>query len=571
MRPSIRVLGPSAVLLLAAPSLAGLAATLLPAFGFAPVLGHGELSAAPWTRLLAEPGLLRGVVVGTAAGVASTLLALLLTHAILAAVHLRGGNAALGRLLAPLLAVPHASFAVGFAFLVAPSGFLLRLLSPWATGLERPPDWLFPGDPAGLALILGLTLRETPFLLFAGLAALARIPADTHLAVARSLGHDEARAWLHAVLPQLQRALRLPVLAVLAYGSSAVDMALVLGPSAPPTLAVVVARLALDPRLELRLAAAAGAVLQLLLVLGAAVALLLLERALAQLAVRARIRRAGRCFGRGLPAMGTLAALCVCGVGCLVLLQLGLWSVAGPWRFPAALPDGLTPRHWLRATPDVLPAATHTLLLAPVVAALATAAAVPLLRRPDATGRYGAAPAATVLLWLPLLLPQLAFLPGLQLLFLVLRLDGTVTAVALAHFPFVLAYVLLVAKGSFAAMPARYGEVARCLGAGPAAAFLRAEWPLLARPLLAAFAVGVSVSIALYLPTLLIGAGRVPTLATETVALTLSGDRRLAAVAGLVLAVLPATFFLLPFLLRDRLAAGWRQRLGDKGGEAFHR
>jgi len=559
------------VLLLALPSLAGLAGTLLPAFGFAPVLGHHGFSLDPWRRLFAEPGLLRGLAVGTAAGVASTLLALSLTHLVLARAHTRGRTVLLGRLLAPLLAVPHASFAVGFAFLVAPSGLLLRLLSPWATGLERPPDWLFPADPWGLSLTLGLALRETPFLLFAGLAALARIPVDEHLAVARSLGHGETGAWLHAVLPQLQRALRLPALAVLAYGCSVVDMALVLGPSTPPTFAVTMTRLALDPDPSLRLAAAAGAVLQLLAILAAAAPLLWLERATARVVRGLRRPVAARPHGRILPVAGALAALAVCGSGSLVLLQLGLWSLAGSWRFPAVLPDALTLRHWAAASPEILPVATRTLVLAAGVAALATAAVVPLLRRVGPTGRYGAVPAATALLWLPLLLPQLAFLPGLQLLFLALGLDGTPAAVAVAHFVFVLPYVLLVAKGPFEATPARLGEVARCLGAGPAGAFLRADGPLLARPLLAAFAVGASVSVALYLPTLLVGAGRVPTLATETVAFTLAGDRRLASVAGLLLAVLPALLFLLPFLVPDRLAPGGRERLGEKGRETFGR
>ena len=50
---------------------------------------------------------------------------------------------------------------------------------------------------------------------------------------------------------------------------------------------------------------------------------------------------------------------------------------------------------------------------------------------------------------------------------------------------------------------------------------------------------GFSVSVAQYLPTLFIGAGRFPTLTTEALALALGGDRRLAAVAALLLAALP--------------------------------
>ena len=63
--------------------------------------------------------------------------------------------------------------------------------------------------------------------------------------------------------------------------------------------------------------------------------------------------------------------------------------------------------------------------------------------------------------------------------------------------------------------------------------------PLLRRPMLVALAVGFSVSVAQYLPTVFVGAGRFPTLTTEALALALAGDRRLAAVAALLLAVLP--------------------------------
>ncbi|MEY2860978.1 MAG: hypothetical protein RL392_1436, partial [Pseudomonadota bacterium] len=47
----------------------------------------------------------------------------------------------LTRWVSPMLAVPHAAFAIGLAVLVAPSGWLLRVVSPWATGLQVPPPW----------------------------------------------------------------------------------------------------------------------------------------------------------------------------------------------------------------------------------------------------------------------------------------------------------------------------------------------------------------------------------------------------------------------------------------------
>jgi putative thiamine transport system permease protein len=62
---------------------------------------------------------------------------------------------------------------------------------------------------------------------------------------------------------------------------------------------------------------------------------------------------------------------------------------------------------------------------------------------------------------------------------------------------------------------------------------------MLMRPLLAAAAIGFAASVAQYLPTLLIGAGRWPTLTTEAVTLASGGDRRLVAALALLQGLLP--------------------------------
>ena len=58
-------------------------------------------------------------------------------------------------------------------------------------------------------------------------------------------------------------------------------------------------------------------------------------------------------------------------------------------------------------------------------------------------------------------------------------------------------------------------------------------------PVLTAAALGFAISVGLYLPTLLIGAGRWPTVTTEAVALASGGDPRLIGAAALVQALLP--------------------------------
>lgn len=62
---------------------------------------------------------------------------------------------------------------------------------------------------------------------------------------------------------------------------------------------------------------------------------------------------------------------------------------------------------------------------------------------------------------------------------------------------------------------------------------------MLLRPILVASAVGFAVSVGQYLPTLLVGAGRWPTITTEAVALASSGDRRVIGVYAFIQMMLP--------------------------------
>ena len=142
-----------------------------------------------------------------------------------------------------MLATPHAAFAIGLVFLIAPSGWLLRALSPWLTGFEWPPAWPTTQDPWGLGLILALTAKEIPFLLWTAATQLQRDDVRQRWraehTLAQTLGYAPHRAWWRVVWPQLAPRLFWPLLAVLAYGLTVVDMALVIGPASPPTLAVL--------------------------------------------------------------------------------------------------------------------------------------------------------------------------------------------------------------------------------------------------------------------------------------------------------------------------------------------
>ncbi|MFN7123269.1 MAG: ABC transporter permease, partial [Hydrogenophaga sp.] len=228
-------------------------------------------SAAAWRALAQDPALVQAALLTLWTGLASTLLAWWGAAALLAQGFVRQRLARLLRGLPLMLATPHAALAIGFLFLLAPSGWLLRALSPWLTGFESPPPWPTTQDPWGLGLIAALVIKEIPFLLWTAATQLQRDDVRQRWraehALAQTLGYAPRRAFWLVLWPQLATRLRWPLLAVLAYGLTVVDMALVIGPASPPTLAVLAWQWLQDADLATYAQGAAAGVLLALMVL----------------------------------------------------------------------------------------------------------------------------------------------------------------------------------------------------------------------------------------------------------------------------------------------------------------
>lgn len=544
------------------PVVAGIAGTLAASFGHLPALGFTGPTLDPWRELWAMPGLGRSLWLSFSTGLVATAAALIAAMAAVAAAWGRLASGAAARLLAPVLAAPHAAMALGLAFLLAPSGWLARLISPWATGWTRPPDLATVNDPLGLALGFGLFVKELPFLALVLLAALGPLPVARMLAEGRAMGYPPAAIWARAILPLAYARIRLPIFVTLAFAVSVVDMAILLGPATPPPLSVAVLRWMTAPDPARMLPAAAGAVAMLALS-GAAVLTWIGGEKLAGAALRraAMAGRRGSAAGPALRGAGVLAALgLVAGLAALALLAI--WSLAGRWRFPDALPADWTLAAWAAPGAGWGAAAATTLGLGLGVTAAALALALLWLEAQD----RGALPRArwlTAAAVLPLLLPQVGFLYGVTAASLAAGLPGGTLAVAWAQVLFAFPYVLVALAGPWRAMDAGMLASAAALGAGPGRRFLAVKLPVLAGPILTAAAIGFAVSVAQYLPTLLLGGGRVATLTTEAVALASGVDRRLPAVLAAAQAALPLVAFALALWLPGRL---FRNRRGLAGG-----
>lgn len=528
------------------PVVAGALGALAGAFGVHPVLGGRLPGLDAFRAALRDPALPGAVRLTFVVGIGGSLLGLGLALAVVAGCRERALGRLMRRSLPAMLAAPHLAFAIGFAFLIGPSGWLARIISPWLTGWTRPPDLATVQDTWGLSLAVGLALREAPFLLLVVHAAEAQLGVDRQLAAARSLGLGPAQAWCRIVLPRLWPFLRLPFWAVVAFAVGVVDMAAVLGPNAPPPLSVRITQLVLDPDRSLQLQAAAAAVI----LAGVAATAVVLTTMVARcgIALLGRAVRPLRLIEYALQITGTAAGVLILTVGIGSLVTLILWSVAGPWPFPAILPRTFRIDDWLAVRSTFGGPALTTVTLGLVVTTIAVATTVHLL----------AIGAPRALVYLPLLLPQPVFLPGLHMGLVATGLDGSLTAVLWTHLAMVVPYTMLLLTGPWDRLSPAYAASARCLGRSPLDTLVTVTLPLLRRPLAIAAAVGFSVALAQYLSTLTAGGGRVVTLATEALALAQSSDRRLAATAGLLLAALPLAAFVAASSIRapQRLRAG---------------
>jgi putative thiamine transport system permease protein len=536
------------VAVFAVPIAAGLLGTLAPAFGYLPAIGGTAWTLDPWRALFAYPGFRTSLILTLTIGALATLGSVAVALGGCACLHDTRIGRRIGAAIAPLLAMPHAAVAIGLAFMILPSGWIARWLSPWLSGWAVPPDVLTVGHPSGLPVVLSLLLKEVPYLMLMTLGALNQVPARDHVRIGQSLGYGRSAAWFKLVLPQVYPQIRLPVYAVLSFSLSVVDVALILGPSNPPTLAVLAVRWFADPDTSRYFQAAAAAMLLFVLVAAAIAVWSAGERGLARVGRRWVERGARTSLALPGAAVAAAAASALFALAAATIAGLTFWSFAQTWRFPAALPQRLTLENWERQSTNLLGPTLTTLgvgLAATLLALVLTLAC--LEHEAHLSARRSARARGRQVLWLiylPLLVPQIAFLFGAQVLLVRLGLDATLAAVTWAHLIFVLPYLFLSLADPWRAFDVRYTRSALALGRAPWRVFVGIKLPILLRPLLIACAVAFAVSAGQYLPTVFAGSGRVATLTTEAVTLSAGADRRVIGTWALTQSVLPWLVYL---------------------------
>ena len=185
----------------------------------------GTFSWAAWRSVLADPAFADALAFTVWTVLASTLLAAI--GGVLLAALVRGAAPRVRLVVALPLAVPHLVVAVAVVAWLGPGGLVDRI-----TGVDAG----VVGDARGIGIILVSVLKEAPFV---ALAALAAWDDDTRRReeAATLLGAGPLIRLRLVALPRLAPAVAAASLVVAAFAVGAFEIATVVGPTTPETIA----------------------------------------------------------------------------------------------------------------------------------------------------------------------------------------------------------------------------------------------------------------------------------------------------------------------------------------------
>ena len=517
------------------------------------ILAQPQQLLAGTRALLAWPGLGSSTLLSLWSGIASTLISIWLAKQLVGRM-IAGRLGWLNRLLSPILAVPHAAVATAVVLTLAPSGWLFKLISPWATGWTSPPGLHLIGDPAALALIVGLVVKEVAFLLFVFAGAVKALGLRQHFAAGMTLGLTPAAAYDRLCWPHIWKRGRVSVVLVLVYAIGNVEMALILGPNLPPLLGPRVLNLFADADPQIAPQALPAA---LWLALVSAISAIVIV-GLGDFWQRHQARRAAHGpqaswlfeVARWTGLVGALFVLALFWLGQIATTLTAL--SARRWPFSEPLPN-LDWSAFSTRLVDALPAAGTSLALAVLACLLALVPSLLCLEHLWQRGHRALPRWLSALLISILLVPQLLMFIAMYRASLSIGLGPSFSMVLFGHMVVTFAYSFLMMAESYLKFPNTLLTQAASLGLPPWRQFFQVRLPVMLPQIGLVAAVAVSVSLALYVPTLVLGGGRVETLLSESVHFTVNWQRAAMASFALLQTLLAFAFFaaalLVPVLL----------------------
>ncbi len=440
-----------------------------------------------------------------------------------------------------ILALPHLALAYGLQSTYKSSGIISSILSLAGFG-ERSFD--AAGSSQIMMMIATLVIKETAFLIFIATAELSKLNVEQILRSGYVFGYSKFNSYTKLILPQIHSAMKLAILMVMSYALVAVEIPLVFSGIRQQPDSINVYNEFVNPQsLSSFLTGFAGSI-WLIVLFG-------VTYLLWTLMIRG-VKWLGQFYlvsgNRRSPAVETVLPVIIlfCLILCcaLPLIVQVLWSFTGVWRYPAILPQAYSASNYAESLPGLALSAFNSLILAFCASALGLILAVAIIelfgKEKNTISR--SIKAVTVL---PLILPQLSFLFGFQILLESIDISGTWAAMIWSNFIFCFGYCYLIMLGHDQEKNERYMYTAYSLGISRVRAWFKVKLFLMLPTIKVALGLSMSVSLMLYLPTLFSSSGRYMTLVTEMIGLLNSSNPKYIATYSITLAIIPCIIFYL--------------------------
>jgi putative thiamine transport system permease protein len=229
-----------------------------------------------------------------------------------------------------------------------------------------------------------------------------------------------------------------------------------------------------------------------------------------------------------------------------------LWSFTGRWRFPDIFPSEFSMRVWQLNWDSILTIVCSSVMLAFFVTTISLIITIVLLE--TMTGMRTIYRKWVVGFFLMLLvIPQIMVMFGLSTTLLYFGFMDYYYNTIYGHVLYSITYMMLIMNVAYERYDIRYSHMSMTLGKSALYTFWHIKLRLILKAIIIASAIGFTVSISQYVPTLFLGGGRVETLSLETISVFSGANRRLMGLYGMIQGIIPLLIFGLAMLSIRRM------------------
>ena len=537
------------------PIIFGFIGFFLPSFGYFPILGKSEFNLNYFHLSFNIAGISKSIILSLFTGLVSTLLALFFSQVILLYLFKTRAYNYIKIIISPLIALPHITMAIGLIFLFSPSGLFFRLISPWLTGFDRPPNIFIMPDEYGLFLILGLILKEIPFFILVSLSALQEFSAKKIFDLGKSLQNSNFSSWCILIFPLIYKKIRFVIFIVIAFTASVVDMSLILAPSTPSTLAIRILQTYQSSDADSLFIASNLALIQLFIIIILLLFWMVLEKIVSyklSFIFFMKILSFNTFF---IKKIVVLTSVILFFLSILGIVSSLIWGFSANWYFPNFFPKSLTLdvfTNFYNENKSIIFISIFISFIVSLISSLLTIIWVELIETLKIKKIY-----LEWIIFIPLFIPQISFLIGLQSFIIIFDFDSYLLPLIIIQLFYVIPYSFIILAPSLREIKKEIIIVATSLGKNRLQRLLSVKIPIVMSSLLTSFAIGMLVSFSLYTPVYFFGGGRITTLTVEALNLALSGSRQDLGVATFFQIIIPILILITVAYLSKKICK-WR-------------